>query len=94
MLFVRRQVMMSRPGFMSAPAYDVRRWFVECGVCRRLLCLVVCDYLLLSQTALPPEWQKLARKELKGKQPNDLIWDTPEVCATVWVLLMRLRACQ
>uniref|UniRef100_A0A7N8X5Q5 Methylmalonyl-CoA mutase, mitochondrial n=1 Tax=Mastacembelus armatus TaxID=205130 RepID=A0A7N8X5Q5_9TELE len=34
--------------------------------------------LLITQVELDPEWAGLAKKQLKGKNPEDLIWHTPE----------------
>lgn len=34
--------------------------------------------LLHQQQPLHPEWAVLAKKQLKGKNPEDLIWRTPE----------------
>lgn len=34
--------------------------------------------LLHQQQPLHPEWAVLAKKQLKGKNPEDLIWHTPE----------------
>lgn len=34
--------------------------------------------LLHQQQPLHPEWAALAKKQLKGKNPEDLIWHTPE----------------
>lgn len=33
---------------------------------------------LYQQQPLHPEWAALAKKQLKGKNPEDLIWHTPE----------------
>nr|XP_020849525.1 methylmalonyl-CoA mutase, mitochondrial isoform X2 [Phascolarctos cinereus] len=37
-----------------------------------------CQRLLHQQLPLHPEWVALAKKQLKGKNPEDLIWKTPE----------------
>ncbi|XP_072498507.1 methylmalonyl-CoA mutase, mitochondrial [Notamacropus eugenii] len=37
-----------------------------------------CQRLLHQQLPLHPEWAALAKKQLKGKNPEDLIWRTPE----------------
>ncbi|XP_008069238.1 methylmalonyl-CoA mutase, mitochondrial [Carlito syrichta] len=38
----------------------------------------LCQRLLHQQQPLHPEWAALAKKQLKGKNPEDLIWHTPE----------------
>ncbi|XP_044531707.1 methylmalonyl-CoA mutase, mitochondrial [Gracilinanus agilis] len=37
-----------------------------------------CQRFLHQQLPLHPEWATLAKKQLKGKNPEDLIWHTPE----------------
>lgn len=39
---------------------------------------LLCQRLLHQQQPLHPEWAALAKKQLKGKNPEDLIWRTPE----------------
>ena len=31
-------------------------------------------------TPLDPEWEKMAKKEIKGAEVKQLFWNTPEVC--------------
>lgn len=40
--------------------------------------LIHTSILCQDQTELHPEWTSLAKKQLKGKNPEDLIWRTPE----------------
>lgn len=36
------------------------------------------SWRLLHQHVLHPEWAAMAKKQLKGKSPEELIWHTPE----------------
>lgn len=41
-------------------------------------CLIHTSIACRDQAELLPEWVSLAKKQLKGKNPEDLIWRTPE----------------
>lgn len=41
-------------------------------------CLIHTTIKYQDQAELHPEWVSLAKKQLKGKNPEDLIWRTPE----------------
>lgn len=41
-------------------------------------CLVHTSVPCQDKVELHPEWGSLAKKQLKGKNPEDLIWHTPE----------------
>lgn len=41
-------------------------------------CLVHTSIRCQDKTELHPDWAALAKKQLKGKNPEDLVWRTPE----------------
>uniref|UniRef100_A0A7N9B1S9 Methylmalonyl-CoA mutase, mitochondrial n=1 Tax=Mastacembelus armatus TaxID=205130 RepID=A0A7N9B1S9_9TELE len=46
--------------------------------CPLMVNFIKCTQASQTQVELDPEWAGLAKKQLKGKNPEDLIWHTPE----------------
>lgn len=62
----------------ACAALAAKRLVSACVLRHAHRCLIHTTTARREQTELHPEWATLAKKQLKGKNPEDLIWRTPE----------------